>query len=121
MTGSAVRTGEQRVLACEGDWPDDAFDRIRVHLDTAIVEEGYQPRPMPYRITRGLREIGCARDARQLIVQPNMQCLDDRPTARTPDLYSVFSGIAAYLSLDHIEAGHASQQFSRDRRPGRGV
>jgi hypothetical protein len=69
---------------------DGAFDRVRVHLDPAVIEERDQAGPVAYRVAHGLRQIGRAGDPIDVIVQPIMQGLDDRPTSFLPDLSSAF-------------------------------
>ena len=41
-----VAAGEERVLATQGDWSNDALDDVGVDLDAAIIEEAAQPLPM---------------------------------------------------------------------------
>ena len=36
--------GEERVFAIQHKGPDGALDRVRVHLDAAIIEEAGEPR-----------------------------------------------------------------------------
>ncbi len=43
--GTLIMTGEQVVLASEGQRTDPVLDRVVVHLDMAIGEEHLQPAP----------------------------------------------------------------------------
>ena len=43
VLSAAVRSGEQGVLAVQGQRPDGALDGVVVDLDAAVVEERYPP------------------------------------------------------------------------------
>jgi hypothetical protein len=60
---------------------DGALDRVRVHLDTTVIEERRQARQVAERVTHGLRQFGAAGDARQMVLQPIVQSLNNRPTS----------------------------------------
>ena len=53
-----VVAGKERVLAVQRDRSDRVFDRIGVHLDTAISQEYQQPVPVARDIAELLAEAG---------------------------------------------------------------
>jgi hypothetical protein len=48
--GTQIVTGEQRLLAIEGNRPDRTLDGIGVDLDPAVVEEADQRAPVVERV-----------------------------------------------------------------------
>jgi hypothetical protein len=69
---------------------DGAFHDVGVHLDTAVVKEDDKAGPVPYRVAHRPRQIGGGGHATDMMVQPVMQGLDDRPTSFLALLSSVF-------------------------------
>ena len=45
VLAAAAGTGEERILASEGDGADRPFDEVGVDLDAAVVEEAGEPLP----------------------------------------------------------------------------
>jgi len=97
-------------------WPDRALHHVGVHLDAAVVEEGDQARPVPQRVAHRLGQIRRARDAIDMLPQPDMQRVHDRPTSLLPDPLPMIGGMAADLSFDRVERRDAGQHFGRQRR-----
>ncbi len=56
VLATAIRAGEERILAGERNRPDGAFDDVVVDLDVAIVEEAGEARPAGERIADRLGE-----------------------------------------------------------------
>lgn len=48
-------TGEERILAGQGDRPDQVLDAVGVDLDAAIAQEGLQPVPVAVDVGQLLR------------------------------------------------------------------
>jgi hypothetical protein len=83
--------------------PDGALDRVRVHLDPAVIEERHQAGPMTQRVTHGLREIGGSGHPMDVDLQPIVQSLDNRSTSLLPDFLPAISGLATDLGFDRVE------------------
>lgn len=101
-------------VRCQGS--DGALDDVVVQLDAAVVEEQGQPLPARERIADRLGQLGLLADQSQLLAQPWLHGLDDRPAlllARNPAL---IRGSAADRSLEAIELGDALQGLAGDRR-----
>jgi hypothetical protein len=96
--------------------PDGALDRVRVHLDAAVVEECNQPGPMANGVAHGLCQIGRAGDTVNVNAQPVVQLLDEPSTSVLSDTLSLLGGSAANLRLDRIEGGDTLQDLGRERR-----
>ena len=54
--GAFIVAREQCVLAIEGDWPDEIFHAVGVHLDPPVAEEHPQPAPVPGDVGQLLAE-----------------------------------------------------------------
>lgn len=52
VLATAVGTGEERILAIEGDWPDRALNDVRVDLDIST-RPSSRKRPSPVQRTGG--------------------------------------------------------------------
>lgn len=79
VLGAAVGSGEQGVLAVEGNCADRAFDHVAVDLDAAVVEEAREPFPARERVADRLGELGLLADPAELLAQPGLEFGDDRP------------------------------------------
>ncbi len=62
--------GEQRILAGQGDRPDQVLDAVGVDLDAAVVQESLQSVPVAVDIGQLLSEAGLRRDTPALRLQP---------------------------------------------------
>ena len=97
---------------------DGAFDRVRVHLDAAIVEERNQTGPVAYGVAYCLGQIGGTGDSIDVIKQPVMQGFDNWSTSLLPDSSSVLGGLTADLRLNRVERGDTRQYLACERRFG---
>src|ERR1700722_10748129 len=118
MTRSAVAAGEERILSRPCMRPDDAFDRVRVHFDAAVVKYRDQAGPVAYGVTYGLGQVGGTGDPIDVIKQPVMQGFDDRSTSLLSDPSSVLGRLSTYLCRDRVERGDTRQHLGREWRLG---
>jgi hypothetical protein len=102
---AAVGSGEQVVLAAEGDGADGAFDGVVVEFDAAVIEESGERWPARERITNGLGERAGRWDAAKLHLEPRLHHLDERPGAGITNLPTRVCGAALDRSLDRVEFG----------------
>lgn len=119
MLAAAVGIGEESILAVQCDRPDGAFDDVGVDLDAAVVEEAGEPLPPREGVADRLGELGLLADQAELLAQPWLEHLDDRPallSARGPSLVGTAT---ADLSLDAIESGNVLQRLAGDRSRAR--
>ena len=70
--GPDLMTGEERIFSGQADRPDRIFDRIGVELETPVIEEAGQSRPMIERVADVLGERRAARYHRQLFLEPRL-------------------------------------------------
>jgi hypothetical protein len=70
---------------------------------------------MPQRIAHGLRQIRPARQARQVVLQPAMQCLGQRSTSQLANGLTHIRRLATDLGLDLVELANAGQHFGGER------
>lgn len=75
---AAVRTGEQVVLAAQGNGPDRALDGIVVQIDTAVREEQAKRLPAAQGVADGLGQGSALRRAGQLTFGPSMKFVGQR-------------------------------------------
>src|SRR5689334_24406640 len=95
---------------------DSSLDHVRIHLDTAVIEEDDKPGPMADRVAHGLGQIGDGRDAPDVVLQPGMQCFDDGTTSLLTNLSPMRGGLAADLGLDGVEFTDLRQYPGGERR-----
>lgn len=67
-----IRSGEESIIAIEGDGPDGALDGIGVLLDPAVVEETGQILPQRQCIAEGVGQAGTPRQASELGLCPRL-------------------------------------------------
>ena len=77
-SASFVVTGEECVLAIEGQRPDGVLDRVGVDLDAAVAEEDLQPIPVPGDVAKLLAEARFGGDAAAARFEPQAEGLDQR-------------------------------------------
>ena len=116
MRGPTVRARKQRVLAGQSQRADRPLDHIGVDLDATIVEEQRQTRPAAQGITDGVSELALLADESELLAQPRLKCLDERPTAVLAHSATLLGRATADLALDLVESPDPHQRFRRDRR-----
>ena len=70
---------------------------------------------MAQRISHGFREIGPAGQARQVVLQPAMQFLDQWPATQLTNSPTHIRWLSAHPGLDLVELADARQDFARKR------
>ena len=73
VLGTAIRAGEQSVLAIERQRADSSLDDVIIDFDAAVVEEERKPRPARQRVADRLGERALAADLRQRAVEEALQ------------------------------------------------
>src|SRR5687768_12688048 len=120
MLSAAIRAGEQRILAVQGQRADRTFNHIGIDLNPAVVEEQGQARPAGQRVTDRLGELALLADKSELLAQPRLKSLDERPAAVLAHSATLLGRAAADLALDPVEGRDAGERFRRDRRRSAG-
>jgi len=67
-------------------------------------------------IAHGSGQIRTAGQSRQLLLQPDLQCLDNRTAALLTDGAAMLGGLAANFRLDLVELADARERFGGERR-----
>jgi len=73
-----IMTRKERVFAVEGYGADGVFDRVGVHLDTAISQEDLQAIPVPMDVGELLAKAGFGGDTAALLGQPEAEVSNQR-------------------------------------------
>ena len=102
VLGAAVGTGEQGVLAIEGERADGALDHVVVDFDPAVIEEQSKPCPARQRVADRLGELGLLADQRQFLAQPWLKRFNQRPAALLPRGPAFLGGAAADVAFDAV-------------------
>jgi hypothetical protein len=66
-------------------------------------------------IAHGFRQVSPARHARQMVLQPEVQVLDQRSTSQLTDGLAYIRWLTADVVLNFVELGDACQHFSGER------
>ena len=56
-----IMTGEERILAVQGDRPDQVLDAVGVDLDAAVMKDGLQPVPVAMDVSELFAQAGLGR------------------------------------------------------------
>jgi hypothetical protein len=67
-------------------------------------------------VTDGLSKSGTTRDAAQLLDQPSVHCLNQRPAEPLTSLATLVGGLTADVGLDLIQSRDPVQSFGGERR-----
>src|SRR5262249_42475646 len=103
MTGSSVTASKECIFPCQSMWADGALDCVRVHLDTTIVKEGDQARPVPDGVAHRLPQIRSAGYTFNIGHQPIIQGIDNWSTALLADPPPMLGCLAPYLRFNCIQ------------------
>ncbi len=114
--GAFIVTGEEYVLAVQGDRPGELFHGVAIHLDAAVDEEEPEAVPLAGDIGEFLAEPGLGRDAGALLLQPVAEGLDQGRAAALPFGEPPLGRAAADVGLDGVELGNPAQALGRDLR-----
>src|ERR1700722_13752520 len=101
-SGSAVGSGEQVVLAAEGDRSDGALDGVGVELKTAVTEEAAKRAPAGQGVADCLCDAAAGRDLRELGLEPCLHIGDQRQRPGLPYLLARTGRLAPDGLLDRI-------------------
>jgi hypothetical protein len=82
MLAAAIRSGEERVLAIEGDRPDGALDDVGVDLDPAVIEEANKAIPATEAVANGLGDRALPGNGGELAFQPGLELDGDEISYR---------------------------------------
>jgi hypothetical protein len=103
MLAAAVRAGEQRILAVQGQGSDRALDDVGVDLDSAVVEEQAQASPARQSVADRIGEFARAADQAELLAQPRLQLLDHGPASLLTHGTPLVGRASTDLGFDPIE------------------
>ena len=98
-----IMTGEQMVLAAEGQRTDAVLNRVAVHLDMAVREEHLQPAPAVGDVGEMLTQPGLGRDACAFLLEPVAERSHQRRGAGLADKPARFRIKAADFCFDGVE------------------
>lgn len=113
---AAIGTGEERVLAIEGNGADRTFDNVGVDLDAAIVDESGQPLPAGEGIADRFGKLCFLADERELVREPGLELVCDGAALILADGTAFIGGQAADVRLDPVECCDALEGFAGDGR-----
>src|SRR5258708_32650838 len=116
VLGPAVGAGEECILPIEGERTDGALDGVGVDLDAPVLEEEAEAGPAGEGVADGLGRLDLLAEERELLAQPRLQRLDQRPRALLTGGTTLLGRAASDLSLDPVEGGDPRQGLGRDRR-----
>src|ERR1700756_1715273 len=116
--GALIGAGEEVVLGAELDWSDGALDGVGVDFDPAVLEEEAEPLPVAQCIADRVGEGGFGRDARELLLQPCLHGLDQRPALGWAGPGALMGRAAVDARLDLVEFGDPPQRLGGDRGAG---
>lgn len=91
VLGALVVTGEECVLAVEGDWADRPLDGVAVDLDAPVLEEQGEAVPELGDVAQRLAERGFGGDAGAVVLDPVAEGVDEPLRALPPGRTSAAS------------------------------
>ena len=100
MFAATIRSGEQRVLAVEGDRPDGSLDDVVVDLDATVIEEPDQSLPTRQCIADRLGELGLLADQAELGLEPWLEGIEDGAALLLPERAPLVGAMAPAFSFD---------------------
>src|SRR5262249_43614846 len=102
MLGPGVGAGEQRMLAAERQGTDGPLDDVAVDLDASVVEEQAQALPAGQSVSDRLSELGLLAEELELVAQPRLERVDERPAALLTNLASLVGATATDVAFDAV-------------------
>ena len=115
VAAALVMACEQCIAAVHGRAADGVFHQVGVDVDATIVEEQPEAILTFQHIGHRLAEIGFARDAGGLRLQPGEECVDQRAGQLLPDGPAMIRIAAADGILDLVERSNAQERLIDDR------
>jgi hypothetical protein len=115
-SGAGVCPGKQSVFPCRCHDPMQTLDGVGVQLDPAIAQEHAQAGPVPQHVADRLGHRHFAGDARQLLLQIDLERLDPRPAPVVPNRLPGIGRLAPDLILNAVQLGDPPKHLAGDRR-----
>jgi len=109
-----IMTGEEGILAIEGDGADQVFDPAGVDLNATVLQECLQPVPVIMDVGQLFAQQGVGGDLAALCLQPVAEGCDQWRGANLTGGQTLAARDAADVGLDGIELGDAAQAFGGD-------
>src|SRR5215204_4020962 len=116
VRGPTVRAGKQCVFAREGQRAHAALDHVGVDLNSAVVEEQAQAGPPGEGVADRLRQPALLAHQGQLLAEPGLEGLHQRPTALLANSAALVRRAATDLALNPVQRRDAGQRLGGDRR-----
>jgi hypothetical protein len=116
---ATIAAREQMILAPEGHRTDRTFDGIGVELNAAVVQKSGQAVPSGKRVAHGLGKRAAAGDARQLLLQPDAECIDNRLRSRLSGRKTIRRRPTSDFGFNGIKFTDPAQGFLGKRCIGR--
>ena len=113
---TGIRSGEQEVLAADGDGTHGSLGRIVVDPDAAIVEEQRESVPSIEAIADGLGQVALARDLSEPLLGPAFEGVDQRPGFVLAHSLANIGGLAREGPLDIVEGADLVECLLGDLR-----
>ncbi len=115
VLSTVIGSGEERVLAVECDRPHRPFDRVRIELDVAVVDEQHKPIPARQHIADRLGDHGTAWHLAQMLAEEAMEFVEHRTAALATRVPTPVGQLPADLPLNAIELCNQRQHALRSR------
>ena len=90
---------------------DGSLYHVRIYLDTAVIKEDHQARPMPKGVPDGIRQVGDGGNPADMILQPGRQIFYDRSTSRLSHPLALLGGMSTNFGFDGIQGADPRQHF----------
>jgi hypothetical protein len=116
VLAAAVRSGEERILAVDGDRPDSAFDDIGIDLDPAVIDEENEAIPAAKAITDRLCDRALPGGRGELGHQPGLEGVDEGLRSLLSNDPARLGIWAADLGFDGRDGGDARERLGGNRR-----
>lgn len=113
---AGIGTGEEPILAAEGDGPERAFGRIVVDLDAPVRDVSREGCPARERITHALGELRLGGELCTGDDESRLELVEQRTCAGAAFGSTLVRRTTSDLLLDRIERADARECFLGDRR-----
>src|SRR4051795_2988749 len=116
--GFALAPGEERILTAKCNRPHGPFNRVRVHLDPAVLQEHGETGPVAEHILDRLNQARSARKLDQGGHQPRVQSLQDWLRLGLPDGAPLGGAMPPDPRLNRINLAQGGDDVARERGMG---
>lgn len=121
MLAAIVRSGEERILAIEGDRPDGSLNDVGIDLDPAIIEKANKTVPTAEAIADRVGDRALPGHGGELGLQPDLELFEERLCSLSSNAAAHLRFLAADVGLCGIYDGDAGKRLAGNRRiPGLG-